>query len=244
VSQSTARNIHGNVASSNPKHCLIRKVGCNFSSEFPYITIEAQQGDDVCENEIRWINQAKHGDDNAFAFLVDRYQKPVYSLCYRMLGNSKDAEDAAQESLIRAFIHLKKYDTNRPFATWLLSIASHYCIDRIRKRQLPTISMDALPDEIIPDRTAPNPEIKIRETERELLVHELIEKLNPLDRAAIILKYWHQCSELEIAEALNLSVSAVKSRLYRSRQTLAELWITSSNETMTRERRPDESPAF
>ena len=217
---------------------------CNFSTQTPYISIEAQQGDDVCENEMVWIKKARHGDENAFTCLVDHYQKPIYSLCYRMLGNSKDAEDAAQESFIRAFLHLKKYDQNRSFATWLLAIASHYCIDQIRKRQLPTISMEVIPDEIIGDRNTPDPESKIWETERELLVQSLINQLSPLDRAATVLRYWHQCSEVEIAETLNLSVSAVKSRLYRSRQTLAELWITSSSESIPRERRPDESPAF
>jgi len=198
----------------------------------------------VCENETVWITQALLGDDQAFAFLVECYQNPVYSLCYRMLGNSKDAEDAAQESFMRAFLHLKKYDPNRPFATWLLSIASHYCIDRIRKKQLPTLSMDAIPDEIIPDRSAANPEKKARQAEREVLVQSLIAELKPLDRAAIILRYWHDCSEVEIAETLNLSVSAVKSRLYRSRQTLAERWLASADSSLPSKRRPDESPAF
>lgn len=198
----------------------------------------------MCQNETDWIKQAIKGDATTFALLVDHYQKPVYSLCCRMLGNSKDAEDAAQESFIRAFIHLKKYDLNRSFITWLLSITSHYCIDRIRKRQLPTISMDTIPEEIIPDQTVPNPERKIRDAERELMVQNLIAQLKPLDRAAIILRYWQDCSEVEIAETLNISVSAVKSRLYRSRQKLAELWIASANETTSRERRPDESPAF
>ncbi|MFU8826453.1 MAG: sigma-70 family RNA polymerase sigma factor [Brevefilum sp.] len=198
----------------------------------------------MCENETVWITQALLGDDQAFAFLVECYQNPVYSLCYRMLGNSKDAEDAAQESFMRAFLHLKKYDPNRPFATWLLSIASHYCIDRIRKKQLPTLSMDAIPDEIIPDRSAANPEKKARQAEREVLVQSLIAELKPLDRAAIILRYWHDCSEVEIAETLNLSVSAVKSRLYRSRQTLAERWLASADSSLPSKRRPDESPAF
>ena len=198
----------------------------------------------MCENEMVWINKATLGDANAFSFLVDRYQKPVFSLCYRMLGNSQDAEDAAQESFIRAYMHLKKFDPNRSFTTWLLSIASHYCIDQIRKKQLLTVSVDALPNEIIPDRKAPNPETKIRSAEREFMVQKLIAKLKPLDRAAIILRYWHQCSEVEIAEALNLSVSAVKSRLYRSRQTLAEQWLALGYEALPGERRADESPTF
>ena len=90
------------------------------------------------EQEALWITKALDGDDSAFGQLVEKYQRPVFSLCYRMLGNSKAAEDAAQESFIRAYNHLKRYDPNRSFATWLLSIASHYCIDQMRKRRLDT----------------------------------------------------------------------------------------------------------
>lgn len=198
----------------------------------------------MSETEAIWIEKALHGDDHAFGFIVDTYQKPVYSLCYRMLGNSRDAEDAAQESFVRAYIHLKKFDRSRSFATWLLSIASHYCIDRIRKGQLPTISMDALPDEIIPDDHVPSPESIFLESERKFLIQNLMMKLKPLDRAAITMRYWHNCSEVEIAETLNLTVSAVKSRLFRSRKVLAELWLTTQNDTVVHERRPYESPAI
>jgi RNA polymerase sigma-70 factor, ECF subfamily len=198
----------------------------------------------VSENEILWIQQACHGDDHAFGFLVERYQKPVFSLCYRMLGNSRDAEDAAQESFIRAYIHLKKYDPNRSFATWLLSIASHYCIDKIRKRQLPIVSMEALPAEIIADRNVPNPEAKFSEATREAMIQDLLMALKPLDRSAVILRYWHEYSEVEIAEALNLTVSAVKSRLYRARQALAESFLALEKQSIADERRLYESPTL
>jgi RNA polymerase sigma-70 factor (ECF subfamily) len=206
--------------------------------------IEEQQGDCVTEQETFWIEQARQGDDRAFGCLVESYQRPVFSLCYRMLGNSRDAEDAAQESFIRAYRYLNKYDPNRPFATWLLSIASHYCIDRMRKRRLQTVSTDVLPPEVVPDRNAPNPEKVFRDEEKELAIQGLLKDLKPTDRAAIILRYWHEYSEKEIAEALDLTVSAVKSRLYRSRQSLADAWIEQEQSTPVRERRPYESPAF
>lgn len=74
----------------------------------------------MSEQETLWIQQAIKGDDEAFGRLVENYQTPVYHLCYRMLGNSNDAEDAAQESFIRAYRYLKKYDPNRSFATWII----------------------------------------------------------------------------------------------------------------------------
>ncbi len=198
----------------------------------------------MSEQEALWIDKALNGDDNAFGQLVEKYQKPVFSLCYRMLGNSSDAEDAAQESFIRAYRFLKRYDRDRSFATWLLSIASHYCIDRLRKRKLDTVSTDVLPAEIIADRHAPNPEREYQAQEKEILMQNLMKDLNPTDRAAIILRYWHGYSEVEIAQALDLTVSAVKSRLYRSRQALAQLWLASERTSLISERRPHESPAF
>lgn len=69
------------------------------------------------QQEALWIQGALHGDDQAFGKLIDHYQKPVFSLCHRMLGNSRDAEDAAQESFIRAYRYIKKFDTDRAFAT-------------------------------------------------------------------------------------------------------------------------------
>ncbi len=196
------------------------------------------------EDEALWLEKALHGDEEAFGFLIDMYQKPVFSLCYRMLGNSNDAEDAAQESFIRAYCNLNKYDPQRSFPTWLLSIASHYCIDRFRKRQLPTISTDTLPLETITDRNASAPERKAQKKEKEESIQHLINHLKPIDRAAIVLRYWHEYSEEEIAEALDLSVSAVKSRLYRSRQFLAKVWLSSEESLTDNERRPHESPAL
>ena len=198
----------------------------------------------MSEQEALWIQQALQGDDRAFGSLVEEYQKPVFSLCYRMLGNNRDAEDASQESFIRAYRYLNKYDPNRSFATWLLSIAAHYCIDRTRKRRLPTISTDVIPTEIVADRNAPNPEKEMKQQEKELLIQNLINKLKPTDRAAIILRYWHDYSEVEIAQALDLTVSAVKSRLYRARRALAEYWLESEFSQPVNERRAHESPAF
>ena len=193
--------------------------------------------------DLRWINQALKGDDNAFGILVEQYQKPVFSLCYRMLGNAKDAEDAAQESFIRAYHHLKKFDQTRSFATWLLSIASHYCIDRMRKRRLETVSMESIPAEVITDHKSPNPEKELRASESEALIQFLLDDLKPIDRAAVVLRYWYEYSEVEIADTLNLSVSAVKSRLYRSRRTLADAWLSAEKSTSIK-RRHHESPAF
>ena len=196
--------------------------------------------------EMTWVLQAQQGSDQAFTNLVEAYQKHVYNLCYRMLGEPETAEDAAQETFLRAYQHLHRYDRKRPFATWLLSIAAHYCIDLLRRRKFPITSLDQDEDEggfELPDVDAPNPESETLQTEQREKMQVLLKRLDSVDRAAIVLRYWNDCSEAEIAETLNLTVSAVKSRLHRARRELAGLWQAEAPRSKP-ERRPHESPAF
>jgi RNA polymerase sigma-70 factor (ECF subfamily) len=198
-------------------------------------------------DELTWVLQAQQGSDEAFTKLVEEHQTHVYNLCYRMLGEPEAAEDAAQESFLRAYQNLHRYDRSRPFATWLLSIAAHYCIDRLRRRKLSIFSMDEENDDgstyEIADPASLDPEAESVKREDRDRLHVLLKDLDETDRAAVILRYWYDCSEVEIAESLKLTVSAVKSRLHRSRRALAGMWQDDKPRTRT-ERRPHESPAF
>ena len=197
--------------------------------------------------EQAWVKQAQQGSDEAFTQLVETYQKPIYNLCYRMLGEPELAEDAAQETFLRAYQHLHRYDEKRPFATWLLSIAAHYCIDRLRKRKFAMFSMDAEDEEgnsfELPDPASPDPEAESVRGQTRDRVHSMLSELDDTDRAAVIMRYWYDYSEIEIAESLRLTVSAVKSRLHRARKELAGIW--QEQETVAEsQRRQYESPAF
>ena len=198
-------------------------------------------------DELSWVIQAQQGSDEAFTRLVEEHQTHVYNLCYRMLGEPEAAEDAAQESFLRAYQNLQRYDRNRPFATWLLSIAAHYCIDRLRRRKLSMFSMDEENEEgatfEIADPASPNPEAESVKREERDRLHILLKDLDATDRAAIVLRYWNDYSEIEIAESLNLTVSAVKSRLHRARRALAGMWQEDKPRARA-ERRPHETPAF
>ncbi len=195
--------------------------------------------------EMTWIIQAQHGDDDAFTHLVETYQKPVYNLCYRMLGELEAAEDAAQETFLKAYQNLTRYDRERSFATWLLSIAAHHCIDRLRRRRFSSVSIDE--DEEgqtdIPDRSAPDPEMETMKSQQRERLQECLQSLDPTDRAAVVMRYWQDSSEVEIAQALKLTVPAVKSRLHRARRVLADLW-EEKPARVRRERKPYGSPAF
>jgi RNA polymerase sigma-70 factor (ECF subfamily) len=199
--------------------------------------------------EQTWVRQAQQGDDEAFTKLVETYQTPVFNLCYRMLGEPELAEDAAQETFLRAYQHLHRYDQKRPFPTWLLSIAAHYCIDRLRRRKFSMFSMDTEDEDgnsfEIPDMDAPNPEGEAITGQTNERVHAMLKDLDATDRAAIIMRYWYDYSEKEIAESLNLTVSAVKSRLHRARKEMAGLWVEQEDDLLAEmERRHHESPAF
>ena len=188
-----------------------------------------------------WISQAQKGDSEAFTILVELFQKPVFNLCYRMLGTAEDAEDAAQETFIRAYQSLRRYDQSRPFGTWLLSIAAHYCIDQLRRRRYPTISLEdmTLPD--LPD-ASPGIENRVSLKEERHQVQALLEGLDPVDRAAVIMYYWYDFSYEEICQVLNLTSSAVKSRLHRARRAMAGEWQKKQPETGIGERIFHESP--
>lgn len=194
-------------------------------------------------SEETWLKKARQGDDDAFTALVEAYQKPVYNLCYRMLNNARDAEDAAQETFLRAYKALHRYDPQRKFSTWLLTIASNYCIDQYRRRKLPSFSYDSLPVPEIPDKSIGMEKWMINGEEQET-VKILLEKLKPKDRSAVIMRYWYDFSYEEIAEALSVSISAVKSRLHRSRKELASQWLTLQQGSIRAERTRYETPAI
>jgi RNA polymerase sigma-70 factor, ECF subfamily len=197
--------------------------------------------------EQAWVLEAQQGSDEAFTKLVETYQTPVFNLCYRMLGEPDLAEDAAQETFLRAFQHLHRYDQKRPFATWLLSIAAHYCIDKLRRRKFSMFSMDAEDEEgntfEIADPDSPNPEAESIKGQTRARIQSMLQDLDATDRAAVIMRYWYDYSEIEIAESLRLTVSAVKSRLHRARKELAGLWQEEETRASA-ERRTYESPAF
>ena len=175
-------------------------------------------------NESEWLKKAQRGDAQAFTSLLEAYERPVFNLCYRMLGNAQDAEDAAQETFLRAYQSMRRYDNSRPFSTWLLSIAAHYCIDQIRKRRVQIVSVEELPVPDLPD-ISPGMESNLSRKEEQQRIKAVIGVLDATDRAAVVMYYWYDFSYEEICQALSLSMSALKSRLHRARRVMAEEWL-------------------
>jgi RNA polymerase sigma-70 factor (ECF subfamily) len=190
------------------------------------------------EEEKVWIRQAMAGDHEAFTCLVEAYQIPVYNLAYRMLGDASEAEDAAQETFLRAYTRLTTYQTDKKFSSWLLAIASHHCIDRLRRRRFTWLSLDELPflEQATGERNRPE-EAAIRQEEQDE-VRRMLDHLSPQYRAAVILRYWYELSYREIAEVMGITESAVKSRLYRAREKLAQRALASQTAETTSNAKP------
>jgi RNA polymerase sigma-70 factor (ECF subfamily) len=157
-------------------------------------------------------------DSDAFAVLVEEHQVAVYNLCCRMLGDPHLAEDAAQETFLRAFQARHRFDPARSVRTWLLSIAAHHCIDALRRRaRLTWLPLGYRPL----SEPGPGPEAALLRNEKEEEVSRLLDRLKPDERAAIVLRYWYDLSVEAIADATGASADAVRTRLYRARRRLA-----------------------
>jgi RNA polymerase sigma-70 factor (ECF subfamily) len=184
-------------------------------------TLQAEKEQAIALDRER-VLLALDGDQDAFTDLVLDYQRSVYNLTFRMLGDSVEAEDAAQEAFLRAYRNLERYDMTRSFKTWVLSIASNFCIDIIRKRRLSLLSLDdLLPGEVMSAIEHQSIEELMVDGERDRSVQEMMALLKADERAIIILRYWNDLSYEEIADALGINVGVVKSRLFRARQALA-----------------------
>jgi len=192
--------------------------------------------------EIQWLERAQRGDEEAFARIIERYQVPVYNLCHRMLADPFEAEDAAQETFLKAYRSLSRYDMDKKFINWVLTIASNHCVDRLRRRRLKFVSLDEMVPGSLPAERTSGPESALVEQENREAIQEMLEGLGPRDRAAVVLKYWYEMSYEEIAESLSLTVSAVKSRLHRARRDMASSWVDRQIQPVMLKRRPDEAP--
>jgi len=177
----------------------------------------------INQEEQGWVEDARHGDKHAFSRLVQAYQRPVYNLTYRMLGSIEEAEDAAQETFLRAYKRLGTYLPDKKFSNWILSIASHYCIDLLRRRRFQWLSVedDPVMAWLASDEEQPDDAALRREQAGE--VRALLERLDPSYRAPLVLRYWHDLSYKEIADVLDLTEPAVKTRLHRARLQMAAL---------------------
>jgi RNA polymerase sigma-70 factor (ECF subfamily) len=183
----------------------------------------------VAREDAALVAGAKAGDARAFELLVQRHEGKIFSLAQRMTRNREDAEDVVQLSLQKAFIHLKKFEGESLFSTWLTRIAINEALMVLRKRrgtrEVPiaessTEDETALPLDI-PD-AGPNPEDSCLQREQERILSAAVNELNPGMRRAIELRELGELSTGETAQAMGLSEGAVKARVFHGRKKLRQ----------------------
>lgn len=180
--------------------------------------------------EKKLLERAKKGDVEAFESLVEVYQKKVYNIALRMIGNPHDAEELAQEVFIRVFKSLAGFKEQAQFSTWIYRITINTCLDELRKRKNRRVvyldqEIDTGENEIKRqlEDDRPTPDVSAEKNELRKLVQDAIQKLPENHRIILILRDLNGMSYDEIAKVLKSPEGTVKSRISRARQALKKL---------------------
>jgi RNA polymerase sigma factor (sigma-70 family) len=174
------------------------------------------------------IRRCLAGDERAYRELVQRFQRPVFNVAMRMVRRTEDAEDLTQETFVRMFRALDRYDPERPFSAWLFTIATRLCIDHIRRKRLAPISMfqagEGAGDEYVIEAEDPGlkPDESTSHAEEEQRTKDLIESLPPHYRIVVLLRHQQDLSYDEIAETLQMPLGTVKARIHRARELMKQ----------------------
>ncbi len=171
--------------------------------------------------------QARHGDQNAFRVLVERHSQPVFRLAFRMTGNEQDAEDVVQETFLRAYKQIHRFDGRSAFGTWVYRICANCSLDMIRARKSRKEQPTAASDD---DYTAnwlerlaahdPSPERLTQSGEIADLIEPALQSLTETERTAFVLRHYEGCDIEEIARTLGVQNNAAKHSVFRAVQKL------------------------
>ena len=176
------------------------------------------------------VRLSRRGDERAARELVHRFERPVFSIVYRMVRDRELAEDLSQDVFVRTFNNLDRYDRSYRFSSWLFKIAYNLTVDHLRKRGLPTISMHGAPDALTPERQeatslrlesdeeAPDDRLVAKELAGEL--EEAIAGLREDYRTAILLRHVEERPYEEISEIMGIPLGTVKTYIFRARREL------------------------
>ena len=181
------------------------------------------------DDEHLLVAAAKSGDTSSFEELVNRYERKIFRLTMNITRNREDAEDSMQDAFMKAYSHLKDFQEGSRFYTWLVRIAANEALMRLRKRRPNQFSLDepieSGDDDFVPQQIedwGPSPEQRYAQTEMRDILRGVIDELQPDFRIVFVLRDVEGLSTEETAEAVGISVAAVKSRLLRARLKLRQ----------------------
>jgi RNA polymerase sigma-70 factor (ECF subfamily) len=175
----------------------------------------------ILQDETLLIRQFKAGDPSAFGSIIQIYQDRIYNLCYYLLGNPQDAEDAAQDVFIKAFRNLRDFRPEASLYTWLYRIGVNTCLDHKRKLRPEPLKNESQTEGLASNE--PSPERRYQSKEIGQAINSALKQLSKNSKAVIVLKEIDGLPYEEMAEVLNTSVGTIKSRLSRAREELRRL---------------------
>jgi RNA polymerase sigma-70 factor (ECF subfamily) len=166
------------------------------------------------------LARARQGDSDAFRALVEQHSRSVFRLAFRMTGNEQDAEDVVQESFLRAYRQLGRFESRANFGTWLYRIVSNCSVDLMRSKQArhDQVRGDSLDEGTmeLPAADVPGPERMAQSAEIDRRVQDALQELSPLERAAFTLRHYEGRTIDEISATLGLGTSAAKHSVFRA----------------------------
>ena len=160
------------------------------------------------------------GKPGAFDLLGERHRRPVYLLCYRFVSNHEDASDLSQDVFLRAYRGLRRFRGHSSLGTWLYRIGVNVCLNRVSLKTLPS---EPIADRQFVDARAESASDKLLKDERGARVRAAIARLPKKQRAALVMRTYHDMSHQEIAEVLGTSVGAVKANVFHALGNLKKL---------------------
>jgi RNA polymerase sigma factor (sigma-70 family) len=186
------------------------------------------------KGDLLLVEEARRGNEKAFASLMNRYRDSIYYMLLKMVNNSSDAEDLTIEAFGKAFRNLDLYTPKFAFSTWLFKIATNNCVDFIRKKHVSPTPLDHLLDSL--DNVTVNIQSDLPDPEESLINHQkitalkdIVSQLKPRYRSLIELRYYKEYSYEEISSELNLPIGTVKAQLFRAKVLLYNILIKTGN---------------
>jgi RNA polymerase sigma-70 factor (ECF subfamily) len=197
--------------------------------------MEINQGlSDNAKNDLILVEEAKKGNEKAFAGLMNRYRDSIYYMLLKMVNNPSDAEDLTIEAFGKAFRSIDTYTPRFAFSTWLFMIATNNCIDFIRKKHSSPIPLDQWQDSsnnltVNIQSDLPDPEETLINDQKIAILRKIVNQLKSPYREIIELRYYKEYSYEEIAAELNIPIGTVKAQLYRAKSLLYNIFTKSGN---------------
>jgi RNA polymerase sigma-70 factor (ECF subfamily) len=189
---------------------------------------------DKAKGDLLLVEEAKKGNEKAFASLMNRYRDSIYYMLLKMVNNASDAEDLTIEAFGKAFRNIDSYAPKFAFSTWLFKIATNNCVDFIRKKQLSPTPFDHLQDNLETvtvniQSDLPDPEESLINHQKIAALKDIVNQLKPRYKSLIELRYYKEYSYEEISSELNLPIGTVKAQLFRAKTLLYNILIKTGH---------------